>query len=95
MDETEARLILERELEDYKHRSYGKLVELIGRTGTDERLSPSGIKYQVEVQVFWDDKPGGSLRILGCIDDGSLRAASSPLCDDFIMSLEGSLIGEP
>lgn len=94
MDETEARSILEQELQAYKTRSYSELVELIGRTGTDRRRAPSGTVYQVEVQVFWDDGPGGALRVLGAIDDGSARYTRSPLCDDFIMAPDGSFVGE-
>lgn len=94
MNEAEARLILNQELERYRSRSYQELVKLIDQSRTDQRTSPSGTIYQVEIEVFWDGGPGGDLRVGGSIDDGSLRYASSPLCDDFIMAPDGSFIGE-
>lgn len=49
-----------------------------------EREGASGAVYQFEIQVFWDDKPGGNVRVMGSIDDGGWRAFV-PLCEDFIM----------
>jgi hypothetical protein len=35
---------------------------------------PSGRVYQIEVQMIWDGKPNGDVRVLGSIDDGGWRA---------------------
>jgi len=40
------------------------------------------VTYQVEIDVFWDDKPGGAVRVLGMIDDGGWRAFM-PMCEAF------------
>ena len=93
MNEEEAQAILERELAGYRSRSYSELLSLIGHCETVERPSPSGVTYQVEVQVFFDDESERSLRIAGAIDDGG-RRAFKPLCDDFIMAPDGSFVGE-
>lgn len=50
-------------------------------------------KYQVEIQVFWDDRQGGNVRVAGSIDDGAWRAFV-PLTRDFIKAPDGSFVGE-
>lgn len=45
----------------------------------------SGTDYQIEIEVMWDGKGGGDLRVLGSIDDGGVRAFC-PLCDSFIVT---------
>jgi hypothetical protein len=43
----------------------------------------SGAEYQVLIQVHWDGKRGGDIRVIGLIDDGGWRAFV-PLSADFI-----------
>jgi hypothetical protein len=45
------------------------------------------------VEVHWDDRPGGALRVLGTIDDGGWRALK-PLCDDLLLAPDGRFVGE-
>jgi hypothetical protein len=54
---------------------------------------PSGVMYNVEVQAFWDSGKPGNLRVMASVDDGGWRAFR-PVCDDFILSPDGSFIGE-
>jgi hypothetical protein len=54
---------------------------------------PDGREYQIEVEVMWDDQPGGAVRVLAAIDDGSFRAFLA-LSDDFIMGPDGQFIGK-
>ena len=49
--------------------------------------------YQLEIVVHWDHRPAGSLRIIGTVDDGGLRALK-PLADDFILTADGILVDE-
>lgn len=84
MDSTQASQILESELARYKALSYAELLNIMGQPRTSEVNVPSGEKYQIEVDVFWDDAQEGALRVLGSIDDGGWRALA-PLCRDFIM----------
>jgi hypothetical protein len=93
MDKGEAAALLKQHLEGYRRRSYSDLVTLLGSPQTAELVGSSGIKYQVEVGVHWDGRPGGALRILGSIDDGGWRAFR-PLCDDFILAPDGRFVGE-
>lgn len=93
MNEIEARSILGQELSRYRQRSYSDLLSLVDRIETLEYASPSGVTYQIEMQVFFDDQSRGTLHIIGAIDDGRWRAFK-PLCDDFIMAPDGSFVGE-
>lgn len=70
MDKAEAKSLLRAHLGQYRNRSYSELMALLSREETTELEGPSGIRYQVEIQVFWDDSVGGCLRVLGSIDDG-------------------------
>jgi hypothetical protein len=94
MDEIEARSILGQELSHYRAFSYSELLALVDTANTIEHTAPSGTKYQIEMQVLFDDQQRKTLRILGAVDDFSLRKTISPLCDSFIMAPDGSFLGE-
>jgi hypothetical protein len=88
-------LILAEHLARYRSRSYAELAAWArqSRTDTAEAAGPSGTRYQIEVQVFWDDKPEGDVRVGASIDDGGIRAFL-PLTDSFILSPQGQFVGE-
>jgi hypothetical protein len=93
MNKPEASALLRERLAAYRALSYTALAE---RVGTEEHMTavgPSGVEYQVEVQVFWDGKPDADVRVMGSIDDGGLRAFV-PLCESFIMGRDGQVVGE-
>ena len=93
MNNEEAIALLEQELARFRAEPYA---ELVGRTTTGPvdltRTAPSGRTYQVEIQVVWDGRPGGNIRVLGAVDDGGWRAFM-PLTRDFIKAPDGS-VGE-
>jgi len=93
MDKREAKAVLAEFLQQFRRRSYEELRQLLGSQTTDEATGPSGVKYQLEVEVFWDNKPNGNLRVLGAVDDGGWRAFM-PITDDFIIAPDGRFIGE-
>ncbi len=93
MDNAEAGALLKDHLVGYRLRPYSELVKLLGKPQVAELRAATGIRYQVEVEVFWDGRPGGALRVLGSIDDGGGRALR-PLCDDFILASDGRFVGE-
>jgi len=93
MDEAEAQRILDEALRAYQRSSYNELTKLVGQKVHENRVSPTGATYQMDVEVFWDDKRKGTIRVLGAIDDASLRYAILPLSQDFIMAPDGSLVG--
>ncbi|ULA64247.1 MAG: hypothetical protein LZF86_110950 [Nitrospira sp.] len=45
----------------------------------------SGKTYQVEIQFFWDDQSGDTIRVVGSVDDGGMRAFL-PLTDSVLIS---------
>jgi hypothetical protein len=89
MDHREAKNLLSAQLADYSRLSYLALANRIGADDRSEIMGPSGVQYQVSVQVRWDRQPGGAIRVLGSIDDGGWRAFA-PICDSFILSPDGS-----
>src|SRR3954466_3973712 len=94
VDRTEAQVILESELARLRLESYEDLAsKFIDHPETRDRHGPSGTRYQIEVQAFWDDphQPGANLRVTVSIDDGGLRALA-PLSQDFIRAPDDSFI---
>ena len=91
MDENEARGILTKKLAAYRARTYAELAALVGDVETCEAVGSSGAAYQIEINVHWDNRPGGDIRVIGGIDDGGWRAFC-PLCDAFIMTPDGSFV---
>jgi hypothetical protein len=70
--------------------------DFVARIGSDDHVTVvggSGAEYQLEVQVFWDQKTGGNVRVIGSIDDGGLRAFF-PLTNSFITAPDGTFVGE-
>jgi hypothetical protein len=93
MDKDEARQILSRHLAGYRNRTHADLVRVLGEVDVAEIAGPSGTKYQIEVEVFWDDKARRNLRVLASIDDGGWRSLA-PLSESFILAPDGSFVGE-
>lgn len=93
MDKEKAMAILEEQLRLYRTKSYAELKDLLGQVDAYEVATPDGFAYQIEIQVFWDGKPDGNIRVIGAIDDGRWRAFC-PLSDDFIITPDGAFLGE-
>ena len=92
MDAVEARPILVAALARYRSMSYDELADRIGEIDALEIVGSSGVAYQIEIR--WDGRNGGDVRVLGGIDDGGWRSSFSPLSDSFIVAPDGSFIGE-
>lgn len=88
-DAPEASATLERELGRYHRYSYSELCSKIGETEDYETRSLSGLDYAVEISVIWDAKPGGNIRVMGCIDGQNISSAA-PLATSFIMAPDGT-----
>ena len=94
MDQQEARCLLTEKLAEYRRLSYAELVAKIKDDEYLEVKGPSNAEYQIEIQFMWDDKKGGDVRVSAAIDDGSLRGAFRPVCEDFIVRPDGRLVGD-
>jgi hypothetical protein len=93
VDQIEAREILRTHLDEWRRRTYAELRSEVGASRQLQTTGQSGTQYQVDVQVRWDDKPNGDIRVLGGIDDGGWRAFA-PLSEDFILGPDGKFVGE-
>jgi hypothetical protein len=93
MDNIEALNVLRNQLQSWRERTWTDLRCEIGHSWRFEVTGGSGTCYQGDVQVFWDDKPDGPIRVMASIDDGGWRAFV-PLTDDFILAPDGTFIGE-
>ena len=91
MDRAEAKSILAKELTEFTAHPYDELVKLIKHADMKNVVGESGANYQIEVNVFWDSKPDGNLRIMASIDDGGWRAFLQ-LSDSLIMKPDGTLL---
>jgi hypothetical protein len=60
----------------------------------NEVTGPSGSQYQIDTLAVWDNRPEGNLRLIVSIDDGRLPGAIVPITDGFIVSPDGSFVGE-
>jgi len=88
-----ARAIIEDRLKELRQLSYRELVERVGRVSCDCINGPDGKEYQAETEARWDGKPGGNVRVIVAVD-GPGVSAFKPLTGDFIMSADGSFVGE-
>lgn len=91
MDREEAQTLLNARLDEYRQLTYDQLAARVGDEEFPEISGPSGTQYQLEIQIVWDDKPGGTVRVLGSIDDGGWRAFL-PLCDSLLMTPDGECL---
>jgi hypothetical protein len=86
MNKLEAQRILGEELARFAGQRHAELAPLVKAKHIEvsEVQGASGAMYQIEIQFLWDDRPGGTIRAMGGIDDGGLRAFF-PLTDCVII----------
>ncbi len=87
MDKQEARQLLNDFAAALQSRfAYRDWQKLIGEGDVVERQGDSGVNYQLEWEVFWDAQPGGAIRVMVSIDDGSLARFIIPLTRSFLVA---------
>jgi hypothetical protein len=82
-NESEAREELRRLVSQYESLTYDSWLKHLGQIKRLEFTSASGIWYQATVESFWDDEPGGALRVMFSLDDGGsehTHRSRSPCC---------------
>jgi hypothetical protein len=86
MNRSEAQRILGEELARFAGRRHAELAPLVEAKHIEvsEVRGASGARYQIEIQFLWDDRPGGTILVMGGIDDGGLRAFL-PLTDSVLI----------
>lgn len=89
MNNAEAVQLLENALDEFRltaHTDHARRIETNPKAGPFrvEPIGASGARYQLEIDVFWDHKPGGAVRVMGSIDDGGFWRSVAPLTRSFI-----------
>jgi hypothetical protein len=89
MDKSEAQQLLDEFAAAMQSRfTYQDWQKLIGEAEVVEISGESGVDYQIEWTVFWDDKSGGDIMVILSIDDGTLAGSIMPLSTSFLVSPE-------
>ena len=65
MDREEALSLLNAKLDEYRKLGYDELAARVGEEEFPEVVGASGTQYQIEIQIVWDDKPDGAVRVSG------------------------------
>jgi len=92
MNRDEATNIIRNQLLKFRHKTYAELRQLVQtRMPTAVIAGASGTEYQVAIQVHWDGKRDGNIRVLGLIDDGGWRAFV-PLSECFIIGPDNDVV---
>ena len=81
----EAREELRRIVLEHEPLTYDSWLKHLGQVKRIEFTSASGVWYQATVEPLWDDRPGGVLRVMFCLDDGGI-GAYSPLTDSLLLA---------
>ena len=97
--------VLTKKLEEFRHWTYEALAAEINRTRMNgnslthfDGVFADGTEYQIEINVFWDDKRRGDVRVIGDLEAMPQRpvmgAYTSDVVDSFIMRRDGSFVDE-
>jgi hypothetical protein len=89
MKQTIAHKLLKDELENLKTRPYSFFSQSVNRTTHKKIIGQDGAHYQIEIEVFWDNRRGGDIRVLGSVNDGHSSAAA-PLTEGFVITPAGT-----
>ncbi len=73
-NKVEAQAELRRVVAEYEGKDYAFWASRIGQKKLLEFTAQSGTWYQGSIEPFWDDKPGGAIRVLFELDDGGIGA---------------------
>jgi hypothetical protein len=84
------RALLDAAMLEQQTMDYDALAGTIGQVHVRSVRGTDGREYQIEIEAEWDDQPGGAVRVVGAIDDGSFRDYL-PISAEFIVAPDGSL----
>jgi hypothetical protein len=94
MDKEYEKKLLTNELNKFRTKKYSELYKELDKTINYQLIISPNEKYQIEIQIFYDDKKTKNIRVLGSIDDGTFSQTIKPVNDDFIISPNNTFIGE-
>jgi hypothetical protein len=88
MNPAEARVLLREHLAQFRALSLAELQALVPASPfVGDRIAPSGVRYQIEVRLGWEDAAGEAVRVVGAIDDSGWRALAS-MREEFVVGPE-------
>jgi hypothetical protein len=93
MDHGEARALADLVLADLRKLPYAECSRMIQSVSTRSLRGADGKAYQLEIQAMWDAEKNGNIRVLVAISGGGLSDLV-PLCRDFVITPDGSFVGE-
>ena len=93
MDSIEAHTVLSEQLLPYRGEGYTALQRLLAEGDIFEIRGPSGAAYRLQIEAVWDDRPGGTLRVFGLLEDGEGLGAFAPVTGEFTIASTGAIIG--
>ena len=95
MDREEAAAVADGVIARLRQLSYDALVDrLLEEIEVEEIVGASGVTYQAEIEGRWDIGKPPALMVMVGVDDGGLRSSFSPVHRSFIITSDGSFIGE-
>lgn len=108
MSKDEMREILTEQLNRFRTWTYAQLAERVEQDRRDkeclehiEGIAADGTAYQIEFQAFWDDRPGGAIRVHGSFSAepqkpflGFLPLYSSDVDESFLLDPAAHFLGE-
>lgn len=94
MNQKEAKQILDSIVGQYHKKSYAELVELInGDIGFFHVKGESGREYEIEIDVFWENKERGNVRFDAILDTGVI-SSFFPMRETFIKNPQDEFVEE-
>ena len=93
MDKQIAYELIDIELQAWRRLPYSELLALIGSNENKEVVGDDGCEYQLEIDVRWDSKRGGDIRVIVAADYGFWRVFK-PFTRAFIKRADGTFVGE-
>ena len=95
MDRQEAAAVAEGVVARLRTLSYDALVKrLLGEIEVEEIVGASGVTYQAEIHGMWDAGKPPALMVIVSVDDGGFRSSFSPVNRSFIITSDGSFMGQ-
>ncbi|MCC6126951.1 MAG: hypothetical protein IT426_18480 [Pirellulales bacterium] len=90
MDKKESRFILSEIAREYRQKEFSYWEKLLAEQPiVIARDGPSGVKYQIEIVIVWDNPQDRIIRVIISIDDGGFWSSFMPTTDSFVISPDG------
>jgi hypothetical protein len=92
MNRAAARRELRKYLDVLRRQDYQSLIQDLGKPQIVTVTGDDGRRYEIEVQIRWEGRPGRDVRVVGLIDDKQLGSAILPVTEDFIVTPDGQVL---